>query len=631
MNQDPLGFGHYNPTPLHVPTQPQSVAPAHHKNFLESLIPSIGGVGGSVGGAALGTAILPGIGTLAGALLGGALGGGGGKVAENALEHQNLGSGVAGQAAINGILGAGPLRLAKLAGGTAMGITKGAGLADSLLNAGTKAAGPGLARTAIANKGAQLEARSAGVGVGEKVGNQQLGAKGSEDMLNLLKQEGIKPGTPEFRQKQVEDLLGQRGSQLESHINTNNVSLTAPAKKAIIADYLKNLESKAGVNDSIRKAANNFVANFNKQVTDAKSLVNFRRSLDEAINFTKNPDSADTVANQVAAKTFRTALKAQENSLIPGIKPLNESFSNLTKLNKALLGASKKVSDQSEAGGSGITSTLLKNDTMQGLKSAVGSGAQKVRPTSNAFGVKGAATRIGGGNLLLGNLTQGQNGASPDLSSALMQAGAAPVSPGADQTSSSMQSPYPLENALYDISRDPKNASTYEALYKFANPDNTPAPLNAEQQKEVTASQAAIGRIKQYGQQLESASGGNVATGSISTLLGKYDPFASSSQKQAAALQSSRRDVAIQLATALMGGNKPSAQSVDEIEQSLPSVNDSPELRQAKLQAIISGLQENLKNYATPVSQITANQGFNTGNGDVGTQLNSVLNMIGAQ
>jgi hypothetical protein len=62
----------------------------------------------------IGTAVAPGIGTLLGALLGGAVGGGAGKVAENAVEGQsNLGQGVGQEALINGVLGAGPLRLLK--------------------------------------------------------------------------------------------------------------------------------------------------------------------------------------------------------------------------------------------------------------------------------------------------------------------------------------------------------------------------------------------------------------------------------------------------------------------------------------------------------------------------------------
>lgn len=99
-------------------------------NFVTNLLPSVGGIiggagGGALGGAAAGTALLPGIGTAAGgligALLGGAAGGAAGKVAENKIEGNSLGEGVAKEALINGAFSAGPIRLAKFAGGVVKG------------------------------------------------------------------------------------------------------------------------------------------------------------------------------------------------------------------------------------------------------------------------------------------------------------------------------------------------------------------------------------------------------------------------------------------------------------------------------------------------------------------------------
>src|SRR4051794_16066221 len=97
--------------------------PAKKKaSFLQSLLPSIGGLGGGVaggaaGGALAGSAIFPGVGTAAGgligALLGGALGGAGGKVVENKMMGESTFHDVPKEAAIQGALSAGPLRLLK--------------------------------------------------------------------------------------------------------------------------------------------------------------------------------------------------------------------------------------------------------------------------------------------------------------------------------------------------------------------------------------------------------------------------------------------------------------------------------------------------------------------------------------
>lgn len=151
-----------------------SSTPSAHGSFLTHLLPSVGGIGGgalggAAGGALAGTAILPGVGTaiggLLGALLGGAGGGALGKVAENHVEHQALGNGVAGSALENGILSAGPLRLLKgagvagkvLAGGenaiaTDTAAQGGGKLVQALNAAGAKAATPNAFKAGIANK-----------------------------------------------------------------------------------------------------------------------------------------------------------------------------------------------------------------------------------------------------------------------------------------------------------------------------------------------------------------------------------------------------------------------------------------------------------------------------------------------
>jgi hypothetical protein len=149
---------------FHATTLPQQVAAAKKKkgNLMTNLLPTAGGIGGgalggAAGGALAGSVILPGVGTVAGGLLGALLGGAGGgavgKVAENKLEGNSLGEGVKGAAVENGIFSAGPLRLAKLAGGAAKAATVGkAGLSEALNVGAEKAVAPGALKTAIAGK-----------------------------------------------------------------------------------------------------------------------------------------------------------------------------------------------------------------------------------------------------------------------------------------------------------------------------------------------------------------------------------------------------------------------------------------------------------------------------------------------
>jgi hypothetical protein len=194
FNQDRLNAFHAAQQQAHMGGfQPKQNTNTKGKgSFITHLLPTIGGTaggvtGGAAGGALAGTAILPGIGTAAGgligALLGGFAGGAGGKAVENKVEGQGTFNGVLGQGLEQGVLSAGPLRLLKGAGAAVKAapeaITGTKTLAEVLSGAGEKAAAPGiLGRTGakVANKGAQMEARAGGFGIGEKVaGDHPLG------------------------------------------------------------------------------------------------------------------------------------------------------------------------------------------------------------------------------------------------------------------------------------------------------------------------------------------------------------------------------------------------------------------------------------------------------------------------
>ena len=115
------------------------------KGFWLDQLSTGGGIGGALGGAALGASVgsvVPIVGTAAGgilgALLGGAVGGGAGEVAENAITGDDLTKNVGKEAALNGLFGAGPIRLASLGARTASGIARGVGK-DALAQAGSKA------------------------------------------------------------------------------------------------------------------------------------------------------------------------------------------------------------------------------------------------------------------------------------------------------------------------------------------------------------------------------------------------------------------------------------------------------------------------------------------------------------
>lgn len=646
--------------------QPPAKGPGGLAGFLVNNLPSIAGGIGLVGGEILDP--------FGGGLLTGSAASGAGEALKEKLLGQSLS----------------PKQIAIQAGETAAlgGLGKGfsAAKAGSKALLGTdsaveNAAKPSIASrftNAIVNKGTQEEANLGGYAVGQKVGGDKLGTAASQQIAQTMQDQGINGLTAKEAQAQIESKLADLNKARESLYTIHNTPLAVTDRTALTKAVNTALSKAAGGSTPTVK---NLAATYTKEALgqgDLTGLAKYKTSLDNnLINWNRNPASVEPGA-QIAAGAVRGALKDFLQNKVPGLAEIDKPYSNLSTANEALKTAAGRTANLSTAGG-GIWGKLLNGEIAEKGKGVYARGLQTtgkalggkattpaaakdiatIKPTFNTnisgasgirnnllgrtvapiLGKPGTTTASVGkqiiGRALAGNAFSGGNNSQPtDLSTALAQAGMSQngISPQKSPITNANHSPYPLENVLYDISRDPKNAATYEAIYKLANPVDNSQALDATQQKEVSASQAAIGRIQQYGQQLEGASGGNVATGSLATVMGKYNPFASEADKNAAALQSSRRDVAIQLATALMGGNKPSAQSVDEIEQSLPSVNDSPQLRQAKINSIISGLQENLKNYATPISQITSGLGYgSTTNGDVGSQLNSVLASLGQQ
>jgi hypothetical protein len=86
---------------------------------------------------------------------------------------------------------------------------------------------------------------------------------------------------------------------------------------------------------------------------------------------------------------------------------------------------------------------------------------------------------------------QPQDASSPtDLSSALIQ--------GSQPAENDIASQYPLENAIADAKRDPKNADYYMSLYKFIQDSTTSQekPLNSTQQTQVNNATSALSDLQ---------------------------------------------------------------------------------------------------------------------------------------
>lgn len=282
------------------------------------------------------------------------------------------------------------------------------GLAD---NAATSAPGAlSNVRSAIANKGAQMEARAGGFGIGEKApGSSPLGFYDSANIRQNLANEGIKAGSPEARLKQVEDALNNRGQAIDTLTTLSNNPLSQTERQNIAQDFLKSVESQPGVTDGVRKWAQNYADNFVKQAADNKGMINFRRGLDsQVINFNQNPQGA-LVDKQLAARAFRDVLSQATNDRVPGVSTVNNSYHNLMNAKEYLVGGAKAISDQSQGqGGGGLFTRALTNDTAQGVKSRLGQQLQKVAPKDGVPPGGGGGGRGGeAGSIAVPNLPDG--------------------------------------------------------------------------------------------------------------------------------------------------------------------------------------------------------------------------------
>lgn len=229
--------------------------------------------------------------------------------------------------------------------------------------------------------GQQMEARSGGYAVNAKLpGSNELDIAGSKGIDQVLQKEGVKPGSPLSRLSQVETKLAGHGAKIDEVLTKNNVKLDQVAKQNIADDYLKQIEKLPGVDDTIRNHANNIAQNFIRNGgNDVKGLVNFRRGLDQdMISYIANPDAA-TAGKQQAAQVARQALSSTTEKLAPAIKEPNQAYSKLMEAKGYL---TKGTGEMNTKGG--IVGRFAESGPVKTAESLLGRGAQKIAGTTTS-------------------------------------------------------------------------------------------------------------------------------------------------------------------------------------------------------------------------------------------------------
>jgi hypothetical protein len=165
------------------------------------------------------------------------------------------------------------------------------------------------------------------------------------------------------------------------------------------------------------------------------------------------------------------------------------------------------------------------------------------------------------------------------------------ASVGADQVQQS-QSDYPLQNMEADIARDPKNASTYMALYKMINPStstNTIKP-SAQQYDYATSGMNSLQQLQQMISQDPGVVGRTAVPGQNAPLLGGFVRNAAGTGQY----QSEAQNLIDDLARARTGAAI-TKQEMAQYQAFLPQAGDNEQTIQRKFAVLQQAFQPYLQ------------------------------------
>jgi hypothetical protein len=522
----------------------QQSQPQKKGNFFTSLIPSGGGIAGAAGGAALGTAIAPGVGTLLGALLGGAVGGGAGKVAENAVEGQkNVFEGVPQEAAVNGVLGAGPLRLLKGGVDVARGLKAGTGLADAITNAGTKAVDQSITG-AVGNK--LTNASNDLVVKNFRLSPSQLSnfkTKFGEDASQVIKRNGlVGQDAAGIQQKAIQPLQNEFDS-----ITQQIPSLpTADVLKAFKAKYEplinSSVEDKQAIGQQLKQQADT-IAKMHGAEIPSGDLANIRQEFDSLVNYADkaanparygvNKLSADAIRSTLQQAADKAGIKASNGMTFKDVgqelSKLHQLTDNIGKQEQLGRGSLPAGLTTLLGGGLGvpggpigvITGALGAKALNSNLgRRALASGTEKLgakltdkAASAQPFNLMSAAKRIAPIGVAQGLANQSlennkDNNTSAQSTDMVTNMGKSYTNSSdmSSTTNGAQASPYSQANLLADVNRDPKNADKYISLYQqyqkiFASP--TSKPLNATQLQQANNANSGLSDLQTIAQEIQ--------------------------------------------------------------------------------------------------------------------------------
>jgi hypothetical protein len=528
-------------------------------SFLQSLLPSAGGIaggvgGGAAGGALAGTAILPGIGTVAGGLIGALLGGSAGGAAGKIALNKSLGEGafndVGKEAAMQGVLSAGPLRLLKGATAATQAAKGGADLAEALTAGGARAAAPSAVKTAVSNKlgnaSENMASKALGITKGQK---NTILEKTGEKAGAIAKKYGI--ATAEDVPKVTKGLYADFNATVKAIPRTFSKSEVEGAFKGVYEPLMAKGQplGHQAVGERIKAEADNMLKGVSKDGISATELNAKRQAFDTLAYKAKgtdpnlydvNKNARDVLSNLVHGAADSAGIKTASGK---SLKELGKEIRKVKRLGEA---ANKNIEG---AGGSmqiGLGSTPLAivgsgggpvgAAAGLGVNMAINSGAGRraisaglekataktagsaIKTATNPYGTAAVTKRIAPVGLA-GALTnqasaalpQSENSASTDMTAQSAMMPTSSMSPdysaNADpSTQSDPNSPFAPQNVeanvaamvqkgakMSDIKSYLDMAKTIQAM---TGGDSAGKPLNSTQQQQSSNAQSGLASLQ---------------------------------------------------------------------------------------------------------------------------------------
>lgn len=210
---------------------------------------------------------------------------------------------------------------------------------------------------------------SNGIKPGAKVGGRTLSDKRAK-VLNehISKNIGAKPtDATDTILRRNEAFIDTKNQELANLIDARNV----PVSQQELSGIVKNVKKPVGIDFNTNNTHLQLMEDAGS-VTDIKSAEQFRKNIDEIINYSRNPDSADPLAERVGL-AWRKSLDDFVSTKIPESKPvktlLNRAYDTKTFIEPAAR----------NPGGVGYGGIKVGGRAMQSTKRVIGTGIDKIK------------------------------------------------------------------------------------------------------------------------------------------------------------------------------------------------------------------------------------------------------------